>query len=46
MFLCLFAGGQPQTLPKGLGTEEAQGAKSQISFSDKRYQSALYYYKL
>ncbi|KAL4223728.1 Williams Beuren syndrome chromosome region 22 protein [Mactra antiquata] len=36
MFLCLFAGGQPQQLPKGLGTEESQTNKSQITFSDKR----------
>lgn len=36
MFLCLFAGGQPQQLPKGLGTEDSQTNKSHITFSDKR----------
>ncbi|XP_045173676.1 probable 18S rRNA (guanine-N(7))-methyltransferase [Mercenaria mercenaria] len=36
MFLCLFAGGQSQTLPKGLGTEDSQATKSHIAFSDKR----------
>lgn len=36
MFLCLFAGGPTQQLPKGLGTEDSSQSKSQISFSDKR----------
>ena len=34
MFLCLFAGGTSQQLPKGLGTEETSHNKSQIAFSD------------
>lgn len=34
MFLCLFAGGQPQQLPKGLGEE--QSSSSHVSFTDKR----------
>ncbi|XP_061197248.1 probable 18S rRNA (guanine-N(7))-methyltransferase [Saccostrea echinata] len=34
MFLCLFAGGQPQQLPKGLG--EGDTVSSHASFTDKR----------
>ncbi|XP_062568734.1 probable 18S rRNA (guanine-N(7))-methyltransferase [Saccostrea cucullata] len=34
MFLCLFAGGQPQQLPKGLG--EGNSVSSHASFTDKR----------
>ncbi|XP_022342193.2 18S rRNA (guanine-N(7))-methyltransferase-like [Crassostrea virginica] len=34
MFLCLFAGGQSQQLPKGLGEEEAMS--SGVSYTDKR----------
>ena len=37
MFLCLFAGGQPQQLPKGLGTEGADNTQSHVTYSDKRY---------
>ncbi|KAK3083724.1 hypothetical protein FSP39_002058 [Pinctada imbricata] len=36
MFLCLFAGGQAQALPKGLGTETSNTRPTQVSFSDKR----------
>ncbi|XP_063433679.1 probable 18S rRNA (guanine-N(7))-methyltransferase [Mytilus trossulus] len=36
MFLCLFAGGQPQQLPKALGTEGANTSKNQVAYSDKR----------
>ncbi|XP_071180056.1 18S rRNA (guanine-N(7))-methyltransferase-like [Mytilus edulis] len=36
MFLCLFAGGQPQQLPKGLGTEGANTSQNQVAYSDKR----------
>lgn len=37
MFLCLFAGGQPQQLPKGLGTEGSNTSQNQVAYSDKRY---------
>ena len=36
MFLCLFAGGSSQTLPKGLGTEESEQTQHQARFTDKR----------
>ncbi|KAK3587591.1 hypothetical protein CHS0354_032791 [Potamilus streckersoni] len=37
MFLCLFAGGTTQALPKGLGTEGAiDMRKNEITYSDKR----------
>ncbi|OWF56623.1 probable 18S rRNA (guanine-N(7))-methyltransferase isoform X1 [Mizuhopecten yessoensis] len=36
MFLCLFAGGQPQQLPKGLGTEVGNSQRQQIDFNSKR----------
>ncbi|XP_052802374.1 probable 18S rRNA (guanine-N(7))-methyltransferase [Mya arenaria] len=36
MFLCLFAGGQVQQLPKGLGTEQGQYSQTQAQFTDKR----------
>lgn len=41
MFLCLFAGGQAQALPKGLGTEDSQASNSHIQFSEKRFASFL-----
>ena len=38
MFLCLFAGGAVQQLPKGLGTGAAESGKAdQAKFVDKRY---------
>lgn len=36
MFLCLFAGGQPQQLPQGLGTENEQTTNTHVAYSDKR----------
>jgi len=37
MFLCLFAGGQAQQLPKGLGTEEGvAGRGGQVSYTSTR----------
>ncbi|KAL5017072.1 hypothetical protein ScPMuIL_006661 [Solemya velum] len=36
IFLCLFAGGASQQLPKGLGTETTIERKNQISFTEKR----------
>lgn len=36
MFLCLFAGGQPQQLPQGLGTENEQTTNAHVAYSDKR----------
>ncbi|VDI58386.1 18S rRNA (guanine1575-N7)-methyltransferase [Mytilus galloprovincialis] len=37
MFLCLFAGGQPQQLPKGLGTEGSNTSQNQVAYSDKSF---------
>ncbi|KAL5016732.1 hypothetical protein ScPMuIL_006321 [Solemya velum] len=39
IFLCSFAGGASQQLPKGLGTETTIERKSQISFTEKRLTS-------
>ena len=36
MFLCLFSGGAPKQLPKGLGTEEKQSSSS-ASFVQARW---------
>lgn len=36
IFLCLFAGGTNQTLPQGLGTEQAEGSQNQVAYGDTR----------
>ncbi|XP_052246184.1 probable 18S rRNA (guanine-N(7))-methyltransferase [Dreissena polymorpha] len=36
MFLCLFAGGQAQQLPQGLGTEASETSQTRATFTSKR----------